>query len=547
MISLALPLLLFSWLFIHFIYRFYTPAKESRGILPTSLTNRRRISTTITLRTLYLRIESTAFNFHHDALSHWLIRNPTARLPTALRMAFDLGVVISLMGMAVALALLSWTFILLARRLVADLAPPSADIHTHVKRAHQSNYIPPTSPTHGSADLPVQLLIPGVTLPLSHLPMLIGALFFSQAMHEAGHAVSAALDGVPLQSLGASLMFVLPAAFVAFPSHAIATLSPHVRARIAAAGPFLSALLGLALMLPLGRLFLLAGYSDISAEGLMVASVTPDSPLASHLPLGSLLTALDDLPLADAKESIWSEYLTTLPSPEFKEPAWCVDTKWFLSHPHGCCAAPPPGSGSEACLIPLTDEETPRCTNAPELLVPTTNTVTRCEGLCTKGQMCVRLRGGEEFFRISVQSDNHKHPTRIVLWRGARDEIHQAVDVTRWRPRSPFLPLWLPNLTAEVMQYIQTLTLSLFLLNLLPLPQLDGGILLDAILRHLESKTLVEIDVEVGIRERVAPSRNLRGGLLSRLLRVLTIGLLGGCGLLAACDVILGKYMRSSG
>ncbi|KAI9438538.1 hypothetical protein H4582DRAFT_179199 [Lactarius indigo] len=393
MISLALPLLLFSWLFIHFIYRFYTPPNKSRGILPTSLTNRRRNSTTVTLKTVYLRVESTAFNFHHDVLSHWLTRNTTSRLPTALRVAFDLGIVISLLGMVVALALLSWTFILLARRLVAGLAPPSPDVHTHVKRAYQSDYAPPTSPARAPADIPVQLLIPGVTLPLSHLPMLIAALFFSQAIHEAGHAVCAALDGVPLQSLGASLTFVLPAAFVAFPSHTVAALHPHVRARIAAAGPLLSALLGVALMLPLWRVFLLAGYSDVSAEGLMVASVAPDSPLASHLPL---------------------------------EPAWCVDTKWFLSHPRGCCTAPPPGPGSEACLVPLADGETPRCTNAPELLVPTTHAVTRCEGLCTKGQMCVRLREGEEFLRISVQSDDHKNPTRVVLWRGSRDEIYQG-------------------------------------------------------------------------------------------------------------------------
>ena len=486
MISLALPLLLLSWLLIHFIHRFYTPANKSRGILPTSLTNRRQISTTITLRTLYLRIESTAFNFHHDALSHRLTRNPTARLSTALRVAFDLGIVISLLGMVVALALLSWTFMLLVRRLVVGMAPPSPDIHTHVKRTHQSDYIPHTSPARAPADIPVQLLVranhtgafmpPNVSYPLthdtnadprSHFPALTSSDAHRRTILLSSHTRSRARslcrtvrrltsragpllmvsssDGVPLQSLGASLTFVLPAAFVAFPSHAVAALSPHVRARIAAAGPLLSALLGLAFMLPLGRLFLLPGYSDISTEGLMVASVAPDSPLASHLPLGVLLTALDDLPLANAKESAWREYLTTPRPPDFKEPAWCVDTKWFLSgrpchgpvvfyanglcrigHPQGCCAAPPPGSGSEACLVPLADEETPRCTNAPELLVPTTSAVTRCEGVCTKGQMCVRLRGGEEFLRISAQSDNHKNPARVVLWRGSRDEIYQG-------------------------------------------------------------------------------------------------------------------------
>ena len=482
MISLALPLLLLSWLFIHIIHRFYTPADKYRSILPTSLTSRKRFSTTITLRTLYLRIESTAFNFHHDALSHWLTRNSTARLPTVLRAAFDLGIVISLLGMLVALAMLSWTFILLARRLMADSVPPSQDIHTHVKRAYQNDYTPSTSPARAPVDIPVQLLVRADCMcfrafrsplnttnpdPRSHSPTLTSSHAHRRTILLASHTRSrscslcrtvrritsragpllmvSSSDGVPLQSLGASLTVVLPAAFVAFPSHTVAAVSPHVRARIAAAGPLLSALLGLALILPLGRLFLLAGYSDVAAEGLMVASVTPDSPLVSHLPLGALLTALDDLPLAGAKESAWREYLSAPPSPDFKEPAWCVDTKWFLSrrlylspiafyanglcrigHSHGCCASPPPGSGSEACLVPLTDEETPRCTNAQVLLVPTTSAVTRCEGPCTNGQMCVRLRGGEEFLRISVQSDDHKNPIRIVLWRGTRDEIYQG-------------------------------------------------------------------------------------------------------------------------
>ena len=78
---------------------------------------------------------------------------------------------------------------------------------------------------------------------------------------------------------------------------------------------------------------------------------------------------------------------------------------------------------------------------------------------------------------------------------------------------------------------------------MLPLPKLDGGILLDAILRQPERTTFVDIDVEAGIREAGASSRSLRGRLMGRLLKALTTGLLGGCGLLAVCDIILGKYM----
>lgn len=136
---------------------------------------------------------------------------------------------------------------------------------------------------------------------------------------------------MPLQSLGASLTLLLPAAFVAFPAHTLVASTPRVRARIAAAGPLLSSLLCLVLLLPLASPLFHLGYSDISTDGLLVASVTPDSPLVSHLSPGALLTALDDLPLAGAQESAWKNYLTTSPSPLSEEPAWCLETEWFLS------------------------------------------------------------------------------------------------------------------------------------------------------------------------------------------------------------------------
>ncbi|KAI9464789.1 hypothetical protein F5148DRAFT_1209699, partial [Russula earlei] len=427
------PLVTFSlllsalWSSIHIIHRLYPPANRPRDLLPTSLITRKRKSTTVTLAGPYLRLESTAFNARHDMLAQWLFRSRAARrVRTTLLAVFDVGVVIALLGMLVALAVLAWTFVQLARKSMTDLIPHSEDTHARAKRAYDSVHEPPALTPRAAADVPVQLLIPGITLPLSHLPLLVCALFFSQAIHEAGHALSAALDGIPLRSLGASLTLLLPTAFVAFPAHALAALAPRVRARVAAAGPLLSALLWLVLIPPLGRPFFLVGYSDISANGLLVASVTPDSPLASHLSPGELLTALDDLSLAGAQENAWSHYLTYSPSHPSKELAWCLDTDRFLNHPHGCCAAPPPGPGSEACLIPLISDETPRCLDASELLVPTQAVITRCESSCQNGQTCVRLRADEQFLRIGVQSGDENGHIRVVLWRGKRDEIYQS-------------------------------------------------------------------------------------------------------------------------
>jgi hypothetical protein len=147
------------WSSIHLIHRFYPTAHRSRDILPTSLSTRQRKSTTVTLAGPYLRIESTAFNASHDTLVQWFCRNRNARARTMLRVVFDSGIVISLLGMMVALALLAWTFVQLAHRSVAGLVLQSTDIYPHAKRAFDDNYVPPTLAARAAPDIPVQLLV----------------------------------------------------------------------------------------------------------------------------------------------------------------------------------------------------------------------------------------------------------------------------------------------------------------------------------------------------------------------------------------------------
>lgn len=77
--------------------------------------------------------------------------------------------------------------------------------------------------------------MPGVTVPLSHVPLIVVCLFCSQILHELGHAVAAALHGLAIQAAGVSLVVCFPTAFVAFLPH---TLPPLTHARVSAAGPF---------------------------------------------------------------------------------------------------------------------------------------------------------------------------------------------------------------------------------------------------------------------------------------------------------------------
>jgi hypothetical protein len=166
-------LLLGSWSSIHLIYRLRSPARQSRDLLPISLTPRKRKSTTVTLAGPYLRVESTAFNAGHDTLVQWLGRNRNAGARVVLRSVFDAGIVISLLGMVVALTVLAWTFVQLARRAAADFvsqSPPPADVYPYAKRAYDGNHVSPAFTAYKPPDIPVQLLVCTVSFDLIPQP-----------------------------------------------------------------------------------------------------------------------------------------------------------------------------------------------------------------------------------------------------------------------------------------------------------------------------------------------------------------------------------------
>jgi len=157
MTTLTFFLLLFGlWSSIHLIHRlYYGPSDKQRHLLPTSLVTRKRKLTTVTLTGPYLRVESTAFNSRHDTLAQWLSRTRSTRFRATLLAVFDTGIVVSLLGMAVALVVLAWTFVQLARRsMMADLIPQSAETPLRAKRAYDA-----TSTSRAAADVPVQLLV----------------------------------------------------------------------------------------------------------------------------------------------------------------------------------------------------------------------------------------------------------------------------------------------------------------------------------------------------------------------------------------------------
>ncbi|KAJ7176575.1 hypothetical protein C8R46DRAFT_39915 [Mycena filopes] len=339
----------------------------------------------------------------------------------------------------------------------------------------------------------IKPIIPGVTVPLNHLPVILLAVFLSQLVHEFGHAVSAALDAVPILSAGASFTVVVPAAFVTFPSTALEALKPFARSRIIAAGPFHNLVFwGLLLLTDragVGVFFTRTLYRDVWNEGRVVVSIDQDSDLRGHLPIGYLITKLDDTSLA-SPEDRWTSYLSTMPRPGL---GWCVDRAAYSESPQSCCE-PRAHFSPLSCFVAVSSAEK-GCIDAIPIL--TRRDARRCESdsECSDPSRCVRPDESSHILRLTVETNGR---AQVVLWSGPLAEVHEQVEIGTFLPRFRLLPLSVYTSTRLIWDYLKMATLSLYLFNLLPLPYLDGSQLVQAVLEttYRAESGFDEYDVE---------------------------------------------------
>ncbi|KAH6904301.1 hypothetical protein BKA70DRAFT_1109670 [Coprinopsis sp. MPI-PUGE-AT-0042] len=438
-------------------------------------------NTQISLHNIHLKLSTTAWNEAHDRLSVLFLRRRNVRLKRIVKGFYDFGTVLAILGMCGGVVGLGWmVFIGLEDVLAPKTSSPSGPI---TQKVYKRDVLEGAEVGGRTGSGGVTLIIPGVTVPLSDLPVIIASVFISQVVHEFGHAAAAALDSIPLISSGASLTLIIPSAFVSFSTSSLASLQPSAKARIIAAGPFHNLVtwgfLTAARMTGIGGWVRSVGYMDVSRTGRGVVSVETDSPLYGYLkPDESVVTALDDEPL-NVEHDTWSQYLLKS-QPETGKKGWCVQ-KDNLEPTASCCL---PGKGNEtnACIRDLQDDHAPLgCLNPFGLF--TNITAPRCtvSDHCGDERACGVFDRKLGILRIRAR-EGLEGREKVLLWSGPRQEVWEQVSVSRWRGRLGVLKSGYLNFIVNFQSYMEMTALSLFVFNLLPIWHLDGMQLLSTLL-----------------------------------------------------------------
>jgi len=94
---------------------------------------------------------------------------------------------------------------------------------------------------------------------------------------------------------------------------------------------------------------------------------------------------------------------------------------------------------------------------------------------CNPRSICIRPTALEHLLRITFR---YEESETVVLWSGPPVEVWEQVEVGDLLSRTFLSPIWLPKVLENYFMYLKVVMLSLYLVNLLPLPFLDGDQLL---------------------------------------------------------------------
>ncbi|WWC91228.1 uncharacterized protein L201_006170 [Kwoniella dendrophila CBS 6074] len=379
----------------------------------------------------------------------------------------------------------------------------------------------------------LQPLIPGLTMPWTHLPTLILALVVNQLIHEFGHAISAALDDVQPCRFSISLHAVLPSMMVSFPS-SIDTLDPNAKMRLATSGPFHNLITWFVVWLitfsGVGNLL----WYDRSKEGRVVQDVHWNSPLYPHLLPGTLITHLDDIslvaPTSNAATDTWTEFLSSGKMID-QSRGWCMDKNVFLSQPDPFVQ----GIGDNenellGSILNNNDKGDCKTNETSKIIFESKYGITKGISKClypnpilniksTKCPcpdskwVCIRPSPKENILRITTRVEDGnwniqgKDHDKVIFYTGPKEEILRDVRIDIKSAR-----YWKNGIRWFVLffNYTSTISLSLFLFNLLPLPLTDGSQLLNSLLQWQSTVRPKSIE-SVALKGRINNKNDMNG------------------------------------
>ncbi|XP_030375321.1 membrane-bound transcription factor site-2 protease [Scaptodrosophila lebanonensis] len=338
----------------------------------------------------------------------------------------------------------------------------------------------------------LEILLPGVNLPLQEIGYYIATLVMCTVLHELGHALAAVLEDVPVTGFGFKLYYCIPLAYTELSHDHLNGLRWFRKLRILCAGIWHNFLFAGFCYLLISTMGMTMSPLFIYNQHVIVTEITPKSPLRTKQPterglqLQDVITQLNDCPVTS--EDSWYACLNNALRVRL---GYCVSSDFIrmndesidISH-HGadgtlqCCNELNPNVSCFEYVEDLTADaplEIPQhvCLHVRRTLEDATDYCT--VGMCGQG-FCLRplMRNTTTILTFKRQNLLQKALPPVIYVGHPRDVLHTVV-VSGFVPRYQHVSSAWPDTIALLLKYNVVFSIGLALVNAIPVFGFDGA------------------------------------------------------------------------
>lgn len=348
----------------------------------------------------------------------------------------------------------------------------------------------------------LEIMLPGVNLPLDEIGYYIAALGICSVVHEIGHAFAAVLEDVPVTGFGFHVLLALPVAYTELGSDQLNTLRTWRKLRVLCAGVWHNVLLAgicfsIFSMLP----FLFAPFYTIN-ESVIVTGIKRDSLVTGErgLAVNDIITSINDCPVQNVDR--WYECLVTSIR---KQPAYCIPSEYVREHDESgpvfhtnegiteCCDQ---RNLRNLCFEHITTEsgsygliELPQfmCLNVRKTIEHSLRYCHRNENVC-KDSFCIKPLMNNATTVLQIKRINRPD----VMYIGHPSDVALSVRVSQYVPKTGLLRAGIADGITLLLKYMVVFSLGLGLVNAIPCFCFDGYHITNTVANQLLQKYIPE-------------------------------------------------------
>ncbi|XP_060653542.1 membrane-bound transcription factor site-2 protease [Drosophila nasuta] len=334
----------------------------------------------------------------------------------------------------------------------------------------------------------LEILLPGVNLPLQEIGYYIATLVMCTLLHELGHALAAVLEDVPVTGFGFKLYYCLPLAYTELSHDHLNGLRWFRKLRILCAGIWNNFLFAGFCYLLISTMSITMSPFYILNEHVIVTELSLKSPLRGDrgLQLDNVVTHLNDCPVRN--EDSW---LACLQQVQMVRQGYCISSDFIrlndesidISH-HGvdgrlqCCDDRNPNVSCFEYVEDVTVDtpaEIPQhvCLNIRRTLEDASG---YCKtGVCLQGY-CLRPMLHNTTSILVFKRQNLQGQTLTpVMYVGQARDVLRSVRVSGFVPHYPHLSAAWPDALSLLLRYNVVFSIGLALVNAIPCFGFDGA------------------------------------------------------------------------